>query len=197
MPLPAYDRLTAGPQPVSSASHRRRVGLILTCSGASMDEVSTPEAQLDLGVVAQFDHLGKRLQLSAAPAFDAVVGVDSGCLNCHVVAPIDSSAPVWRANVPGASADLTHTHNGIYLNGGPSLDSGRSWTTTYNSYTARRAAVRPNRYGSAVIEFPNATEVVFTRKFDAPIDLVFDVLTKPAHVRNWGATPPDKMTDCE
>jgi len=83
------------------------------------------------------------------------------------------------------------------LNGGPSLDSGRSWTTTSNSYTARRAAVRPNRYGSAVIEFPNATEVVFTRKFDAPIDLVFDVLTKPEHVRNWGATPPDKMTVCE
>jgi uncharacterized protein YndB with AHSA1/START domain len=57
--------------------------------------------------------------------------------------------------------------------------------------------VTPNRHGSAVIEFQNETDVVFTRKFDAPIGLVFEVLTKPEHVRNWGATPPDRMTVCE
>ena len=54
----------------------------------------------------------------------------------------------------------------------------------------------PNRHGSAVIEFPNELEIVTTRKFDAPIALVFDVLTKPEHVRNWGATPPDRMVEC-
>jgi uncharacterized protein YndB with AHSA1/START domain len=37
---------------------------------------------------------------------------------------------------------------------------------------------------------------VITRDFDAPIALVFDVLTKPEHVRRWGATPPDRMTEC-
>ncbi len=36
----------------------------------------------------------------------------------------------------------------------------------------------PNRHGSAVIEFPNDLEIVVTREFDAPIELVFDVLTK-------------------
>ena len=56
--------------------------------------------------------------------------------------------------------------------------------------------MKPNRHGSAVIEFPNETDVLVTRKFDAPIELVFEVLTKPEHVRRWGATPPDRMTEC-
>ena len=56
--------------------------------------------------------------------------------------------------------------------------------------------VTPDRHGSAVIEFPNELEVLITREFDAPIGLVFDVLTKPEHVRTWGATPPDRMLEC-
>jgi uncharacterized protein YndB with AHSA1/START domain len=56
--------------------------------------------------------------------------------------------------------------------------------------------VIPNRHGSAVVELPNDTDVLVTRKFDAPIELVFDVLTKPEHMRKWGATPPDRMADC-
>lgn len=52
------------------------------------------------------------------------------------------------------------------------------------------------RHGSAVIEFPSDLEIVVTRAFDAPIATVFDVLTNPVHVRNWGATPPDQMTEC-
>ena len=54
----------------------------------------------------------------------------------------------------------------------------------------------PNRHGSAVIEFPNELEIVTTREFDAPIALVFDVLTKPEHVRKWFAPFEDKMTVC-
>ena len=54
----------------------------------------------------------------------------------------------------------------------------------------------PNRHGSARIEFPNELEVLITREFDAPIALVFDVLTKPEHVSKWGATPPDQMKEC-
>lgn len=55
----------------------------------------------------------------------------------------------------------------------------------------------PIQHGSAVIDFPNELEIVITREFDAPIALVFDVLTKPEHVRHWGATPPDQMLECE
>jgi uncharacterized protein YndB with AHSA1/START domain len=40
----------------------------------------------------------------------------------------------------------------------------------------------PKRHGSSVIEFPNDLEILLTREFDAPIELVFDVLTKPEHV---------------
>ena len=47
--------------------------------------------------------------------------------------------------------------------------------------------MRPNRHGSSVIEFPSELEIVTTREFDAPLALVFDVFTKPEHVRNWFA----------
>jgi len=54
--------------------------------------------------------------------------------------------------------------------------------------------VTPNRHGSAVIAYPSELEIVTTREFDAPIELVFDVLTK--HVRHWFAPFEDKMTVC-
>jgi uncharacterized protein YndB with AHSA1/START domain len=60
----------------------------------------------------------------------------------------------------------------------------------------QETAVTATRHGSAVIEFPSELEIVITRQFDAPIALVFDVLTKPEHVSKWGATPPDRMTEC-
>jgi uncharacterized protein YndB with AHSA1/START domain len=56
--------------------------------------------------------------------------------------------------------------------------------------------VTPNRHGSAVIEFPSELEILHTRKFDAPIALVFDVLTKPEHVRNWFAPFECEVTQC-
>ena len=54
----------------------------------------------------------------------------------------------------------------------------------------------PDRHGSAVIEFPNELEIVTTREFDAPIELVFDVLTKPEHVSKWFAPFTDVVTEC-
>jgi uncharacterized protein YndB with AHSA1/START domain len=56
--------------------------------------------------------------------------------------------------------------------------------------------VTPNRHGSAVIEFPSDLEIVTTREFDAPLELVFDVLTKPEHVSNWFAPFTDRVTEC-
>ena len=54
----------------------------------------------------------------------------------------------------------------------------------------------PNRHGSAIIEFPNDLEIVVTRDFDAPIQLVFDVFTKPEHVRKTIAPFGEKVTEC-
>jgi uncharacterized protein YndB with AHSA1/START domain len=56
--------------------------------------------------------------------------------------------------------------------------------------------VAANRHGSSVIEFPNELEIVTTREFDAPIELVFDVLTKPEHVSKWFAPFTDVVTEC-
>ena len=54
----------------------------------------------------------------------------------------------------------------------------------------------PDRHGPAVIEFPSDLEIVTVRKFDAPIELVFDVLTKPEHVSKWFAPFTDVVTEC-
>jgi uncharacterized protein YndB with AHSA1/START domain len=56
--------------------------------------------------------------------------------------------------------------------------------------------VTPNRHRSAVIEFPNELEIVITREFEAPIALVFDVLTKPEHVSRWFAPFACEVTKC-
>ena len=52
------------------------------------------------------------------------------------------------------------------------------------------------RHGSAVIEFPNELEIVVTREFDAPVELVFDVFTKPEHVRKHIAPFGEEVTEC-
>jgi uncharacterized protein YndB with AHSA1/START domain len=56
--------------------------------------------------------------------------------------------------------------------------------------------VTANRHGSAHIEYPNDLELVLTREFDAPIQLVFDVLTKPEHVSKWFAPFGEEMKVC-
>jgi uncharacterized protein YndB with AHSA1/START domain len=57
--------------------------------------------------------------------------------------------------------------------------------------------VTPNRHGSAAIEFPTELEVVVTREFDAPVALVFDVFTKPEHVRKHFAPFGEEVKVCE
>ncbi len=54
----------------------------------------------------------------------------------------------------------------------------------------------PDRHGTAVHEYPNDLEIVTTREFDAPIGLVFDVLTRPEHVSKWFAPFTCEVTRC-
>jgi uncharacterized protein YndB with AHSA1/START domain len=56
--------------------------------------------------------------------------------------------------------------------------------------------VTGTRHGSAVVEFPNELEVLVTREFDAPIELVFDVFTKPEHIRKHIAPYGEEVTVC-
>ena len=52
------------------------------------------------------------------------------------------------------------------------------------------------RHGTAVHEYPSELEILTTRRFDAPLALVFDVLTKPEHVRHWFAPFECEVTEC-
>ena len=47
-----------------------------------------------------------------------------------------------------------------------------------------------------MIEFPNELEILITREFEAPIELVFDVFTKEEHVRNTFAPFGEEVKVC-
>jgi uncharacterized protein YndB with AHSA1/START domain len=52
--------------------------------------------------------------------------------------------------------------------------------------------------GKAIYTKPSDTEVVMTRVFDAPRELVFDAHTKPEHLRKWMLGPEGfTMGTCE
>lgn len=53
------------------------------------------------------------------------------------------------------------------------------------------------RHGSTVVSFPSDLEIAVTREFDAPIQLVFDVFTKPEHVRKHVAPFEETVTVCD
>jgi len=56
--------------------------------------------------------------------------------------------------------------------------------------------VTPDRHGAGSIEFPSELEILLTREFEAPIELVFEVLTMPEHVHKWFAPFDHTMTVC-
>jgi uncharacterized protein YndB with AHSA1/START domain len=52
--------------------------------------------------------------------------------------------------------------------------------------------------GSLTVVTPTDREIVLTRAFDAPRDLVFDAMTRPEVLRRWLGGPPGwAMVDCE
>jgi uncharacterized protein YndB with AHSA1/START domain len=56
--------------------------------------------------------------------------------------------------------------------------------------------VTQTRHRTAVIEFPSELEILITREFEAPIQLVFDVFTKAEHMRNTIAPFGEEVTEC-
>jgi uncharacterized protein YndB with AHSA1/START domain len=47
------------------------------------------------------------------------------------------------------------------------------------------------------LEIRSDTEIVITRDFDAPRELVFEVMTAPEHVRRWWGLRDHTMVTCE
>ena len=54
-----------------------------------------------------------------------------------------------------------------------------------------------NRHGSAVISLPSDTEILITRAFDAPADLVYKAYTTPALVKRWWGFETSEWLVCE
>jgi uncharacterized protein YndB with AHSA1/START domain len=51
--------------------------------------------------------------------------------------------------------------------------------------------------GSAVVALPSDTEILITRSFDAPADLLFKTFTTPELVKRWWADPSAEWTVCD
>jgi uncharacterized protein YndB with AHSA1/START domain len=54
-----------------------------------------------------------------------------------------------------------------------------------------------NRHGSAVITLPSDTEILITRAFDAPADLVFKAYTTPELVKRWWGFETSEWLVCD
>ena len=59
------------------------------------------------------------------------------------------------------------------------------------------AAAAASRHGSAVVTLPSDTEILITRRFDAPAALVFDAWTTPADVRRWWGDEDHPLVVCD
>jgi uncharacterized protein YndB with AHSA1/START domain len=54
-----------------------------------------------------------------------------------------------------------------------------------------------NRHGSAVFTLPSDNEILITREFDAPADLVFEAWTTPDLVKRWWAGDRGEVTEAQ
>jgi uncharacterized protein YndB with AHSA1/START domain len=54
-----------------------------------------------------------------------------------------------------------------------------------------------NRHGSAVITLPSDTEILITRAFDAPAELIFQALTTPELVKRWWGFETSEWLVCD
>ena len=54
-----------------------------------------------------------------------------------------------------------------------------------------------NRHGSAVVTLPSDTEILITRQFDAPAELIFKATTTPELVKRWWGFESSQWVVCE
>ena len=54
-----------------------------------------------------------------------------------------------------------------------------------------------NRHGSAVITLPSDTEILITRVFDAPAELIFKAWTTPELIKRWWGFDSSEWLVCE
>jgi uncharacterized protein YndB with AHSA1/START domain len=57
--------------------------------------------------------------------------------------------------------------------------------------------ITANRHGSAVITLPSDTEILITRAFDAPAEVIFTAYTTPELVKRWWGFETSEWLVCE
>ena len=57
--------------------------------------------------------------------------------------------------------------------------------------------MNPSRHGSAIVTTPSEREIVITRAFDAPLDLVWEAMTTPRHVLRWWGPEWCPLVSCD
>lgn len=57
--------------------------------------------------------------------------------------------------------------------------------------------IRNNRHGSAKITLPAGDEMLITRQFDAPAELVFKAISTPEFVKRWWGFDTSVWKECE
>lgn len=55
----------------------------------------------------------------------------------------------------------------------------------------------PTRHGSAEVTLPSDREIVITRRFDAPVELVWETLTTPRHLLRWWGPTWCPLVSCQ
>jgi|GEM_PF-67198 len=53
------------------------------------------------------------------------------------------------------------------------------------------------RYSSATVTLPSEREILITRAFEAPLELMWEVLTEPRHLLRWWGPPTCPLVACE
>jgi len=54
-----------------------------------------------------------------------------------------------------------------------------------------------NRHGTAVVTLPSDTEILITRKFDAPAALIFEAVTSPELIKRWWGFDTSEWVVCD
>src|SRR6476469_5724039 len=85
VPAPVHDDPAPGSEPVADGHAQAGAVAVLHAAGLLMQEVRAAQADRDLGVIAEGDHAGRRLEAAAAPALGPSCGVvvERGAELCH------------------------------------------------------------------------------------------------------------------
>jgi len=102
----------------------------------------------------------------------------------------------------------------LYRINGPALRPVFEWVGTFEhlwnqrldrlleARRARRAPTREetimsDRHGSATVTLPTECEILITRIFDTPVDVVFEAWTTPDLVKRWWASDDAPLSVCD